>query len=108
MGQEIVYCFKCATRLLGSDFEHGRAIRAGNRAACKDCATDLLNSLPKEERPDPTPPKTARFSSSTKLKSAPSPSSSSRMPLAKPHPRPPRPKTGLYCILGALGLAAAG
>src|ERR1041384_3856828 len=94
MGQEIVYCFKCATRLLGADFEHGRAIRAGNRAACKACAAELLASLPPEDRPDPTPPKTARLASSTKLKALPAHSSTSRIPVSTAAPT--QNKKGLY------------
>jgi hypothetical protein len=42
MGQEIVYCFKCQTRLLGADFEKGRAFKLGPRASCLECAKDLL------------------------------------------------------------------
>lgn len=42
MGQEIVYCFSCQTRLVGSDFEKGRAFRAGARIVCAPCARDLL------------------------------------------------------------------
>ncbi|HXG61665.1 MAG TPA: hypothetical protein VNO22_09830, partial [Planctomycetota bacterium] len=42
MGQEIVYCFKCQTRLVGSDFEKGRAFRTGARIACASCAREIL------------------------------------------------------------------
>ena len=31
MGQEIVYCYKCQTRLMGSDFDKGKAFRVGSR-----------------------------------------------------------------------------
>jgi hypothetical protein len=46
MGQEILYCFKCQTRLLGSDFERGKAFRVDAQAACPDCVRDLLAHLP--------------------------------------------------------------
>ena len=46
MGQEILYCFKCQTRLLGSDFERGKAFRVDSQAACPDCVRDLLAHLP--------------------------------------------------------------
>jgi hypothetical protein len=42
MGQEIVYCFKCQIRLLGSDFEKGKAFRVGTHVACLDCMRELL------------------------------------------------------------------
>ena len=50
MGQEIVYCFKCATRLVSSDFEKGRAVRKGNRVSCSTCLPDLPEALPAEDR----------------------------------------------------------
>ncbi len=50
MGQEIVYCFKCLTRLSGADFERGTAVRHGHRIACKECAPDLLAGLGPEEK----------------------------------------------------------
>ncbi len=46
MGQEIVYCFKCQNRLLGSDFEKGKAFRVGAQVACPDCVRSLLTHLP--------------------------------------------------------------
>ena len=46
MGQEVVYCFKCQTRLLGSDFERGKAFRVEAQAACPDCVRSLLANLP--------------------------------------------------------------
>jgi hypothetical protein len=46
MGQEILYCYKCQTRLLGSDFERGKAFRVNAQAACSDCVRDLLAHLP--------------------------------------------------------------
>ncbi len=46
MGQEILYCYKCQTRLLGSEFEKGKAFKVGAQASCKDCVKDLLGSVP--------------------------------------------------------------
>ncbi len=46
MGHEIVYCFKCQNRLLGSDFERGQAFRIGTQVACPQCARSLLTHLP--------------------------------------------------------------
>jgi hypothetical protein len=50
MGQEIVYCSRCASRLMGSDFEKGKAFRLGDQSVCKDCALKLLETLPGSER----------------------------------------------------------
>jgi hypothetical protein len=50
MGQEIVYCNSCQTRLLGSDFEKGRAFRVEHQYLCLACAQKLLESLPPAER----------------------------------------------------------
>jgi len=50
MGQEIVYCSRCQIRLTGADFDRGEAVRCGNRVACKNCAADVLASLPPEDR----------------------------------------------------------
>src|SRR5204863_7022464 len=46
MGQEILYCYKCQTRLLGSEFEKGKAFKVGGQASCKDCVKELLASVP--------------------------------------------------------------
>ena len=41
MGHEIVYCFKCAKRLMSADFERGKAVRVNNNVACSDCAPSV-------------------------------------------------------------------
>lgn len=46
MGQEILYCYKCQTRLLGSEFEKGKAFKVGAQASCAACVKDLLGSVP--------------------------------------------------------------
>jgi hypothetical protein len=50
MGQEIVYCSRCASRLMGSDFEKGKAFRLGDKSVCKDCAQELLEKVSGPER----------------------------------------------------------
>lgn len=40
MGQEIVYCGRCQTRLKGADFESGVAVRISNHICCYECLTD--------------------------------------------------------------------
>lgn len=46
MGQEILYCSKCQTRLLGADFEKGLAFRIANQTVCRTCAQTLVDTLP--------------------------------------------------------------
>jgi hypothetical protein len=63
MGQEILYCAICSSRVLGSDVEKGKAVKAGHRAACPACREELLASLsPGElralERAAPAPSRT--------------------------------------------------
>ncbi|HLY11408.1 MAG TPA: hypothetical protein VKW04_19045 [Planctomycetota bacterium] len=50
MGREIVYCWKCATRLQGSDFDAGTAYRVGDKVSCPDCIDELVADLPAEEQ----------------------------------------------------------
>ena len=51
MGQEIVYCFKCNTRLVSSDFDKGAAYWVADRPACKACTWALAASEGAEGRP---------------------------------------------------------
>ncbi|HLY74018.1 MAG TPA: hypothetical protein VKU80_07850, partial [Planctomycetota bacterium] len=50
MGREIVYCWKCATRLQGTDFESGSAYRVGDKVSCPNCVEELVADLPAEEQ----------------------------------------------------------
>lgn len=50
MGREIVYCWKCAKRLDGSDFEELKAYRYGDKVSCDECVYDLVGDLPAEEQ----------------------------------------------------------
>ncbi len=50
MGREIVYCWKCAKRLDGGDFERLKAYRYGDKVSCDECVFDLVGDLPAEEQ----------------------------------------------------------
>jgi hypothetical protein len=50
MGHEIVYCFKCQTRILGTEFEKGLAFQVGENVCCAKCAAEVLHTLPPKER----------------------------------------------------------
>lgn len=52
MGHEIVYCFKCATRVTSAELDKGRGAKLGARVACGKCLPNLLASKP-PERPQP-------------------------------------------------------
>src|SRR5579883_2081857 len=87
MGQEILYCYKCQTRLLGSEFEKGKAFKVGGQASCAACVKDLLGSVPdvgsESERgrklastariPLPTPDSSSKNKALTSRTPAPSP-----------------------------------
>lgn len=49
MGQEIVYCRKCQTRLVSSDFEKGTAFRIEGIASCDKCSAEVLRMLPPDK-----------------------------------------------------------
>lgn len=40
-----MYCFKCATRLMGRDFETAGALRFADFYSCGPCARTLFDSL---------------------------------------------------------------
>src|SRR4051812_6507902 len=65
MGQGIVYCFKCSSRIVGADSDKGIAFPIGDRIACADCASALLPTLPQDQREDLL----ARMSKTAPLKS---------------------------------------
>jgi hypothetical protein len=46
MGQEILYCSRCQTRIVGGDFERGEAYRVGEQVACGKCGLELLSKAP--------------------------------------------------------------
>ena len=77
MGQQILYCWKCNVRILGSELESGKASQLGNRASCAACLPQLIENLRPEERSKPpsyrTPPSTPRVrpSSSVNIRTVP-------------------------------------
>lgn len=105
MGQEIVYCHKCQTRLLGSDFEKGKAFKVGGKNYCGACSKSLLDSMPEMQA------EVDRFKkghSTTRL-TAQSPDSSSKFKATQGRPAPPPAPTGSKnpMIFGLiLGIAA--
>jgi hypothetical protein len=113
MGQEIVYCYQCQTRLLGSDFERGLAFRVGAQVSCPACVRGLFSTLPpaeidaqiarlKEAQVAKRSGNTGRFP----VMRGPSPESSAKIkivPGASETAAPPRSKLPL--ILGGAAVA---
>jgi hypothetical protein len=50
MGREIVYCWNCATRIDGGDFEKKKAFRHQDKVSCEGCVYELVGELPAEEQ----------------------------------------------------------
>jgi len=50
MGQEILYCFKCRTRIVSADFAEGHAYKVGINASCGACAAEFLQTLGPKDR----------------------------------------------------------
>ncbi len=50
MGQEIVYCFGCRTRLKGSEFDSTNAFLLFNKPTCRPCAVRMLPTLPPDQQ----------------------------------------------------------
>lgn len=117
MGQEIVYCVKCQNRLIGSDFERGKAFKIGSKVSCFDCALELLSDFPdpqaERERMKRAVVRGGGNSSITssqlKVQRPESPSSpripaaTHRLPVAEPAPR--SSSTPLWIGIGAVGAA---
>src|SRR5579859_7803402 len=49
MGNEIVYCVQCRTRLLAAEFDRGKAMRHGDHPYCAGCLREFASTLPPEE-----------------------------------------------------------
>jgi hypothetical protein len=45
VGQEIVYCFKCQKRILGTEMAKGLAYQVGNQFCCSTCVVLVLDTL---------------------------------------------------------------
>lgn len=113
MGQEIVYCFKCQNRLLGSDFERGKAFKVSGKAACLQCVPELLAHLPDPqaelEKLKRSSAKTAVTSTHLKVQRLETqavprqPPATHRVPMADPPPA--KAPISLYVGAGIVGLA---
>ena len=115
MGQEIVYCFKCQKRILGSDYAKGQAFDLENNSCCSTCAVLVLDTL----APKAKEQLLARMFKATQGHQPPpasskgggggSRSSTGRIPIvAGPSalPRPPASEPSRSAILGVVGAIA--
>lgn len=99
MGQEIVYCFKCQKRILGSDYAKGHAYQLENSSCCSGCAVQVLETLAPKAREQllakmfrETHDKQSVSSGGMKSMPGPSPASSTRKIPVQPGPLP-RPRS---------------
>src|SRR5579863_460346 len=49
MGNEIVYCVRCCSRLLAAEFDRGKAVRHADKPYCAGCLRELAYTLPPAE-----------------------------------------------------------
>jgi hypothetical protein len=100
MGQEIVYCSRCQSRLTGANFDDGSAVRLSNYIYCAGCLTPVEKEiLEKLRKPAEPPPSTRR---STTLKAVTSSSSAhSAVPKGPAGPRPTSRRPLLFAAAGA-------
>lgn len=49
MGNEIVYCVRCSSRLLAAEFDRGKAVRHADNPYCVGCLREFAFTLPPEE-----------------------------------------------------------
>lgn len=111
MGHEIVYCSRCLTRLISTDFESGRARRLGNQIACATCADELLSEMSAADREaalrleSSTKSRVVREASSRRLHPPP-PTTRSVRSDSRLHLPEGRRRSPLIPILGGGGLLA--
>jgi hypothetical protein len=95
MGREIVYCWKCATRLQGADFDSAKAFRVGDQVSCPDCVEELVADLPAEQQEAIlNPPKVKKSQSIKKISSTNIPSAQRSEGTSRRTGPVPRQRTG--------------
>jgi hypothetical protein len=108
MGKEVVYCFRCGSRLLEEQFREREAVALVNRSACARCAAEARDKLTDADR--------ALLDASVRSQ-APTAAAPAQPPTPRPR-KPPtirqaktlrahaRPKRGSPAALALAGLAA--
>jgi hypothetical protein len=91
MGQEIVYCGRCQTRVTGADFEKGIAVRISNSVCCLACLTPLEKRELEQIRDTPT-----------RRTNPPQPGTTRRSSPAKPEPGQRSPVLVLTVVAGGV------
>jgi hypothetical protein len=88
VGQEILYCNKCGTKLVGDDFTRGRAHTFNNRQYCATCVPQSITSgaQPALKEP-PRPADRSQITSQGRLKAV-KPATARATPSAAPAPAP--------------------
>src|ERR1043165_5975743 len=104
MGHEIVYCTRCASRIVGADFEKGKAFRLAGSAICSACVPTLT---PQEQQSLTSSNLPELKSSTSKMKPVKATGGTSvRMPQVGPG-TPPEGSNKALLIGGGVAFAAA-
>ena len=69
MGQEIVYCSRCQSRLNGADFDRGTAVRISNYIYCATCLSPTEKEIVAKLSKPPEPPVSTRRTHALKASS---------------------------------------
>ncbi len=95
MGQETFYCYRCAVRVGGADFDKGKAFRIDGKVVCLSCLGD-------QEKAQFLAPPPSRAQSTTRIRTPkPGPGTSTKLPPVRLEAPPPS-RAPLY-----IGIAVA-
>lgn len=100
MGQEIVYCSRCQSRLNGADFDRGTAVRISNYIYCATCLTPEEKEIVEKLNKPHEPPVSTRRTHALKASSG----AVRAVPAAAPEVKPAGPKTLLLVGGGVAAL----
>lgn len=109
MGNEVLYCSRCANRIGSNDFSKGAAFRRDGRVICSKCLPGEVGSSIDEERKAVPPGPPPRKSSSTRIRAMKRSGSTGVVPRAT-RPAPPAPSSKkqilIACAVGGVILVA--
>jgi len=109
MGQEIIYCSRCQTRIVGGDFEKGDAYRVGEQPVCAKCGMDLLSKAPLEVQKQILEQKQKAIQTKEQKVAPPKPATVPRIPTGsstqvRSNPGKPESSRAMIGILAGVGV----
>lgn len=109
MGQEVVYCPRCQSRVTGADLEKGKAVRVGGVLVCLNCLTPEEKAEAQRAAPRPAARKESHprspvelTTSSSRMKAVKS-SSTARQAAINAEEEAPPPRRRIVLIAAAAG-----